>query len=57
MSHHSYPIGTPGRPWDTADVTAWRSRQVRQRSYAEDVLSVIERLRSRFEAVQYGELD
>ena len=57
MSHHSYPIGTPGRPWDAEDIAAWRSRQAGRRSYAEDVLSVVERLRSRFEVVQYGALD
>jgi len=57
MNHHSHPVGTPGRPWGTADIAAWRSRQVRQRSYAADVLAVIERLRPRFEVVQYGQLD
>lgn len=34
----------------------WRSRQSRQRSYADDVLSVIERLRSSFDVVEYGQL-
>jgi succinylglutamate desuccinylase/aspartoacylase family protein len=52
-----YPIGTPGRPWDDADVSAWRSRQIRQRSYEADVLGAIERLRSRFEIVEYGRLE
>lgn len=52
-----YPIGMPGHPWDTADVATWRSRQTRKRSYETDVLSVIERLRSRYEVVQYGCLD
>jgi hypothetical protein len=52
-----YPIGTPGRPWGDAEVAAWLSRQSRQRSYAEDMLSVIERLRTRFDVVQYGQLD
>lgn len=57
MNQHSYPIGTPGRPWGADETAAWRSRQVRQRSYATDVLAVIERLRPRFEVVQYGQLD
>ena len=52
-----YPIGTPGQPWSAADVTEWRSRQLRHRSYAADVLSAIERLRARFDVVQYGRLD
>jgi len=50
------PIGTPGVPWGATEVAAWRSRQTRQRSYDEDVLRVIERLRSRFDVVQYGRL-
>ena len=52
-----YPIGTPGCPWGAAEVAAWVSRQTRKRSYEADVLSVIERLRSRFDVVQYGRLD
>lgn len=53
----AYPIGTPGVPWSAADVAAWRSRQTRKRGYAADVLDVIERLRSRFDVVEYGRLD
>lgn len=53
----SYPIGTAGVPWGPAEVAAWRTLQRRQRSYAEDVLPVIERLRSRFEVEEYGALD
>lgn len=52
-----YPIGTPGQPWGPAEVAAWRATQTRQRSYAADVLSVIESLRSRFDVVEYGRLD
>ena len=52
-----YPIGTPGQPWGAAEVTAWQSRQTRKRSYAADVLTVIERLRARFDVVEYGRLD
>ena len=52
-----YPIGTPGRPWGADEVAAWRLRQTRRRSYEADVLSVIDRLRSRFDVVQYGRLD
>ena len=52
----SYPIGTPGVPWSAAEVEAWRSQQIRKRSYEADVLSVIERLRTRFDVVEYGHL-
>jgi hypothetical protein len=57
MSHSGYPIGTPGQPWGAAEKAAWRARQTRRRSYAADVLSVIERLRARFDVVEYGRLD
>jgi hypothetical protein len=52
-----YPIGTPGKPWGEAEKAEWRSRQHKQRSYADDVLAAIERLRSRFDVEQYGKLD
>ncbi|WP_199268696.1 M14 family metallopeptidase [Cognatiluteimonas profundi] len=52
-----YPIGTPGVPWGAAEVADWRSRQTRRRSYQADVLDAVERLRSRFDVVQYGRLD
>ncbi len=51
------PIGTPGAPWGDAEVGQWRSQQFAKRSYAADVLSAVERLRSRFDVVQYGGLD
>jgi hypothetical protein len=38
-------------------VTAWRARQVRQRSYDADVVLAVEGLRSRFDVVEYGRLD
>ena len=49
-----YPIGTAGVPWGAAEVSAWRSMQTRKRSYAADVLDVIDTLRTRFDVVQYG---
>jgi len=52
-----HSIGTPGQPWGDAEKAEWRSRQTRQRSYADDVLSVVERLRARFDVERYGELD
>lgn len=50
------PIGTPGPVWNPADVAAWRTRQVRQRSYADDVLCALQRMRPRFEVLTYGEV-
>ncbi|MFC4821623.1 M14 family metallopeptidase [Dokdonella ginsengisoli] len=57
MDTTPYPIGTPGTAWGEAEKAEWRSRQLRRRSYADDVLSPIERLRERFEVTQYGQLD
>ncbi|HSX59833.1 MAG TPA: M14 family metallocarboxypeptidase [Tahibacter sp.] len=54
---HTYPIGTPGQPWGDAEKAAWRSRQARRRSYAADVISAIDRLRARFDVVEYGQLE
>lgn len=51
-----YPIGTPGQPWGDADKALWRSLQTVKRSYADDVVRRIERLQSRFDIEQYGEL-
>ncbi|WP_426700973.1 M14 family metallopeptidase [Rhodanobacter sp. Col0626] len=56
-SHAPYPIGTPGQPWGEAELSAWQSRQARQRSYETDVLSVIDTFRSRFDVASYGNLD
>ena len=57
MSHsHFYPIGTPGQAWGAAELAQWRARQVRQRSYADDVLTAIDHLRDSFEVATYGEV-
>jgi len=53
----SYPIGTPGRPWGTAEIEAWRGRTVRRRSYARDVLEAIEPLRADFDVGEYGAVE
>ncbi len=53
----AYPIGTPGTPWGAAEVAQWRAGQVRRRSYADEVESVIAGLRARFEVSEYGRLD
>ncbi len=53
---HFYTVGTPGQAWGDAELAQWRARQVRQRSYADDVLAVLERLRTRFDVAHYGEV-
>jgi hypothetical protein len=53
----AYPIGTPGVPWGPGERAQWRAAQVKQRSYADDVLTVVDQLRSRFDVVEYGVLD
>ena len=52
-----YPIGTAGVPWTAAEVAAWRDTLRRQRSYADDVVAAIDRLRDRFDVAEYGVLD
>ncbi|QDH70293.1 M14 family metallopeptidase [Marilutibacter alkalisoli] len=52
-----YPIGTSGVPWGQTEKQEWLSRQVRHRSYADEVLARIERLRGRFDVEEYGRLD
>ncbi|HEU4990992.1 MAG TPA: M14 family metallocarboxypeptidase [Luteimonas sp.] len=56
-SHPAYPVGVAGQPWGAAEKAAWRARQVKRRSYADDVLSAIDGFRDRFDVAQYGELD
>ena len=57
ISSAFYPIGTPGTPWGAAEVAAWRARQTRKRSHADEVQGRIEALRARFDVVEYGRLD
>jgi len=52
-----YPVGTPGQPWGAAERAEWVARQVRQRSYADEVLGVIDGLRDRFDVVEYGQIE
>lgn len=50
-------IGTPGVPWGAAERARWRGTQGRRRSYADEVVAVIERLKRDFDVVSYGTLD
>jgi len=56
-SQEQLPIGTPGQPWGELEVATWQSRQKRKRSFKDEVLGVIERLRARFDVEEYGCLD
>ncbi len=56
MTTTNYPIGVPGQAWGKAEHADWLSRQVCKRSYAADVLKVIERLRADFDVEEYGRL-
>ena len=51
-----YPLGTPGQPWSAAEVTQWRARQQRQRSYPHDVLAAVDALRTGWQVETYGEV-
>lgn len=57
MTQTQYPIGNPGQPWGEVERAQWRARQAKKRSYAADVVSVIDRLRERLDVVQYGRVD
>ncbi len=52
-----YPIGTPGQRWGAAEKAEWLSHQVRKRSFFDEVLPSIDRLRERFDVSEYGRLD
>jgi hypothetical protein len=51
-----YPIGTPGTPWGGSERATWLSRQRKLRSHADDVVARIERLATRFDLQEYGQL-
>ena len=53
----AYPIGTPGVAWGAAEKALWFSRQKKLRSFEDEVVTRIERLASRFDVVEYGQLD
>lgn len=52
-----YPIGVPGKPWGEAERGQWLARQRRQRSYADEVLTVVDRLAVRFDVIDYGSIE
>lgn len=57
MNTASVSIGTAGVPWSAADRALWRTAQTRKRSYADDVIGAIERMRSHLDVIEYASLD
>lgn len=56
-THLDYPIGTPGQPWGDGERSAWRARQAVQRSYASEVVRLIEAVDERYQCVHYGTIE
>ena len=52
-----YPIGTPGVAWGATERAQWLSQQRKRRSYADEVVTRVERLAARFHIEEYGQLD
>lgn len=50
-------LGIPGVPWGAAERARWRASQTKRRSYADEVVSVVDRLRGDFDVISYGTLD
>ncbi len=57
MTNTDYPIGIPGVAWGATERALWLSRQPKLRSYADEVVSRIERLAATFDVKEYGRLD
>ncbi|MFT6286000.1 MAG: hypothetical protein ACJA09_000739 [Alcanivorax sp.] len=51
-----YPIGRPGEKWGDEERAQWLQRAVVHRSYSDEVLSKLKRLKGRFDLFQYGAL-
>lgn len=49
-------IGIPGQPWGRGEKVQWLVEQTIKRSYADEVLAKVDRLREDFDVVQYGAL-
>lgn len=52
-----YPVGAPGQPWGEAERAEWLARQVRHRSYADEVVAAIDELRADFDVLEYGQIE
>ncbi len=52
-----YAIGTADQPWGAAERAQWLAKQIKQRSYQDEVVAKINRLSNRFDVAQYGVVD
>ncbi|MCC4238231.1 M14 family metallocarboxypeptidase [Vibrio anguillarum] len=55
-SVYTYPIGTPGTPWQAAEREAWLAQTTIKREYQQEVVPKINALATDFEIEQYGAL-
>lgn len=46
-------IGIPNQPWSATERAAWLASRIKQRSFANEVLSRIELLSYRFDVLEY----
>lgn len=53
----TYPIGTPGKAWGPTEVAQWLAQQKVRRGYADEVESVVNTFRDRFDVSEYGRLE
>ena len=56
-AQNAFPIGTPGTPWGSAERALWLQQQTKKRSYADEVLTRIEALRTSLDVVEYGRIN
>mmetsp|Transcript_29451 Transcript_29451/g.80924 ORF Transcript_29451/g.80924 Transcript_29451/m.80924 type:complete len:356 (-) Transcript_29451:60-1127(-) len=56
MTSAAYPIGTPGKAWTAEEKTEWSDSRQILRSYEEEVVAKIQKLKDRFDLHQYGSL-
>ncbi len=52
----TYPIGTPGQPWNEEHKVQWLANQSVKRQYKDEVLAKLQGLDNHFELIQYGAL-
>jgi hypothetical protein len=52
----TYPIGTPGEPWQDEHKAGWLQQRSVQRSYADEVLAKLDGLDAEMSQAQYGAL-
>ena len=51
-----YPIGTSGTPWSEVECAEWKAQTQKQRSYKEQVLDKLDKLKETMIVEQYGAL-